>query len=324
MRLSFYPVTRQNAFAHVTLLPPPRVPWQITGNHWIALPCIHPADGSVHALGVLHRGSRSAIELAASADFLSGTGVPLLKPTIRVGESSRDFAGAQMAWERALGWIPTFSCTIGSIVVRGTIFAPYGRDADAAGAVYALSVENRSGEATDVGIGLDGRFGHRQLRVRSARRFADENVVTRGLDDVILLQGSAPPGEVAVGIGADGPAEISVGDRRAEDFTLRRGVRVQPGAREHVAFYIGAMGGYGWSRSGGRDWDGGFAGGTIGANWQMSNIVLGVEAGLKPPCENFPTRSRAAFAGPASGGVTGCTLLGLPGAEQASDQHELP
>src|SRR5438034_1864030 len=28
--------------------------------------------------------------------------------------------------------------------------------------------------------------------------------------------------------------------------------------------------------------------------------------------------------GPASGGVTGCTLLGLPGAEQASDQHELP
>ena len=238
MRLSFYPVTRQNAFAHVTLLPPPRVPWQITGNHWIALPCIHPADGSVHALGVLHRGSRSAIELAASADFLSGTGVPLLKPTIRVGESSRDFAGAQMAWERALGWIPTFSCTIGSIVVRGTIFAPYGRDADAAGAVYALSVENRSGEATDVGIGLDGRFGHRQLRVRSARRFADENVVTRGLDDVILLQGSAPPGEVAVGIGADGPAEISVGDRRADEFTLRRVVRVQPGAREHVAFYI--------------------------------------------------------------------------------------
>ena len=162
----------------------------------------------------------------------------MLKPTIRVGESSRDFAGAQMAWERALGWIPTFSCTIGSVVVRGTIFAPYGRDADAAGAVYALSVENRSGEATDVGIGLDGRFGHRQLRVRSARRFADENVVTRGLDDVILLQGSAPPGEVAVGIGADGPAEISVGDRRADEFMLRRVVRVQPGAREHVAFYI--------------------------------------------------------------------------------------
>ena len=37
----------------MTLLPPPRIPWQITGNHWIALPCIHPIDASVHALGVL-------------------------------------------------------------------------------------------------------------------------------------------------------------------------------------------------------------------------------------------------------------------------------
>jgi hypothetical protein len=238
MRLSFYPVTAQNAFTIVTLLPPPRVPWQITGNHWIALPCIHPADGSLHALGVLHRGSRSAIELAGSPDFLQGAGTPLLRPTIRVGQASRDFAGAQMAWERALGWIPTFSCTIGTIIIRGTIFAPYGRDADVAGAVYALSVENRSGEAAEIAIGLDGRFGHRQLRVRSARRFADGNVVSRGADDVILLEGSAPPGEVAVGIGADGPAEISAGERSAEDFALRRVVRVEAGAREHVAFYI--------------------------------------------------------------------------------------
>src|SRR5205823_8104837 len=173
-------------------------------------------------------------------DFLSGTGTPLLKPTIRIGDNARDFAGAQMAWERALGWIPTFSCTIGTVVVRGTIFAPYGRDADVAGAVYALSVENRSSEATDIGIGLEGRFAHRQMRVRSARRFTDDNVVTRGADDIVLLEGSAPPGEVAVGVGADGSAEISVGDRRADEFTLRRVVRVQPGAREHVAFYVAA------------------------------------------------------------------------------------
>jgi len=38
------------------------------------------------------------------------------------------------------------------------------------------------------------------------------------------------------------------------------------------------MGGYGWSRSQGVDFNGGFAGGTVGANWQMSNIVLGIEA----------------------------------------------
>jgi hypothetical protein len=239
MRLSFYPVTAQNAFTNVTLLPPPRVPWQITGNHWIALPCIHPVDGSLHALGVLHRGSRSAIELAGHPEFLQGSGTPLLKPTIGVGGTTRDFAGAQMAWERALGWIPTFSCTIGDVVVRGSIFAPYGRDADVAGAVYAISVENRAGETREITVGLDGRFGHRQLRVRSARRFLDANVVTHGAEDVVLLEGGTPPGDVAVGIGGDGPVQVTLADGMNE-FALRRLVRVAPGEREHVAFYIAA------------------------------------------------------------------------------------
>lgn len=222
----------------MTLLPPPRVPWQITGNHWVSLPCIHPADGSLHALGVLHRGSRSAIELAGSADFLDGSGAPLLKPTLRISGATRDFAGTQMAWERALGWIPTFSCSLDGIVVRGTIFAPYGRDTDVAGAVYALAVENRTAEAAEIDIALQGRFAHRQLRVRTARPFADAAVVSRGPDDLVLLESSAPPGEVAVALGADGPARIDVGAARADDFALHRLVRVAPGAREHVAFYI--------------------------------------------------------------------------------------
>jgi hypothetical protein len=240
MRLSFYPVTAQNAFTIVSLLPPPRVPWQITGNHWIALPCIHPIDGSLHALGVLHRGSRSAIELAGSADFLQGTAPPLLKPTIGIGDTTRDFAGAQMAWERALGWIPTFSCTIGDAVVRGTIFAPYGRDADVAGAVYALSVENRASAAADIVIGMEGRFGHRQMRVRTPRPFVDHNVASHAAEDVVLLEASAPPGDVAVAVGGDGPVTVTVGATATNEFSLRRVVRVKPGEREHVAFYIAA------------------------------------------------------------------------------------
>jgi hypothetical protein len=224
----------------VTSLPPPRVPWQITGNHWIALPCIHPIDGSLHALGVLHRGSRSAIELAGSPDFLQGSGAPLLKPTIGIGGATRDLAGAQMAWERALGWIPTFSCTIADVVVRGSIFAPYGRDADVAGAVYALSVENRTGAPAEITIGLEGRFAHRQLRVRSSRRFVDANVVSHGAEDVILLEGSAPPGDVALGIGGDGTAQLSIASSATNDFALKRVVRVAAGEREHVAFYIAA------------------------------------------------------------------------------------
>ena len=94
----------------------------------------------------------------------------------RVGQTTRDLAGAQMAWERALGWIPTFSCTIGSTVVRGTIFAPYGRDADVAGAVYALSVENRAGEAMDIAVGLEG--SSRTARCVCAARVASSRAMS--------------------------------------------------------------------------------------------------------------------------------------------------
>ena len=44
-------------------------------------------------------------------------------------------------------------------------------------------------------------------------------------------------------------------------------------------FYLGAMGGYAQENSSGiGTLSGGFAGGTAGYNWQMGNIVLGVEA----------------------------------------------
>ncbi|MEA2882461.1 MAG: outer rane immunogenic protein [Bradyrhizobium sp.] len=56
-----------------------------------------------------------------------------------------------------------------------------------------------------------------------------------------------------------------------------KAVAVAPGYN-WSGFYIGGMGGFGWLRNSGSDFNGGFAGATLGANWQMSNIVLGVEA----------------------------------------------
>lgn len=219
----------------------PSVPWQVTGNHWLSLPCIHPADGAIHAIGVLNRGARAAIEFAGSEHFVEGGGAPLMVPVLRVNGEVRALATEGIAWERAMGWLPTFTCTVGSLMVRGTVFAPYGRDADMAGAVYSLGVENRGTSPVTVEIALEGQLGHRQQRVRSARPFDDAHQVSVGPEDVLLLEGSAIPGLAALAIGADGPAVLEVPVRASHDacpFAIRRTVTVAPGSSAPCAFYL--------------------------------------------------------------------------------------
>ncbi len=220
-------------------LPLPSVPWQITGNHWLALPCIHPADGALHAVGVVHRGSRAAVELAGSSDFVSGDGTPLLRPTIVADGQRIELAQHGIAWERALNWLPTFTCSAGNLIIRGTIFAPYGRDADMAGAVYAISLENRSSQSVAVTLSLEGKLGHRQQRVRTARPFDDAHQVSRTDDGVVVLEGAALPGVVALALGGDSDVSIDL-DEAAATFALRRELRVPAGGRSQAAFYLAA------------------------------------------------------------------------------------
>lgn len=225
----------------MTLLPPPRIPWQITGNHWVALPCIHPADASIHAIGMLHRASRSAIEFAGAPNFADGAGPALARPSLDIAGVRHELSDVPIAWERALGWIPTFTCTIADIVVRGTIFAPYGRDADVSGAVYALSFENRRKEDTAIDVTLAGTLGHRQLRVRSPRVFEDANRASLGDGGTVLLEGSSLPGLAAVAFiadhaGGEGPEPVASVD--GNRFSLRRSLLVPAGGRAQAAFYF--------------------------------------------------------------------------------------
>jgi hypothetical protein len=219
----------------VTPLPPPTIPWQITGNHWLALPCIHPADASIRAIGMLHRGSRSSIEFAGNADFIDGAGPALARPSLDIGGVRHELSDVPIAWERALGWIPTFTCTIGDLVVRGTIFAPYGRDADVSGAVYALSIENRAASDVAIDVTLSGTLGHRQLRVRSPRRFEDSHLVTRGVSGAVLLEGASLPGIAAVALLSDGDATTTI---EKNEYAIRRSMSVPAGGREQIAFYL--------------------------------------------------------------------------------------
>src|SRR5688572_32285786 len=213
-------------------LPAPDVAWQLTGNHWLALPCIDPSDGSLRALGVLHRGARSALEIAGSPEFLRGDGPALLRPTLRIDGVEKPLGGGRLAWERAMEWIPTFTATVDSLLVRGTLFAPHGRDADVAGAVYALAIDNRGSSTAHVEVTFEGTLGHRQIRVRTPRAADDAHVVSTAPDAVVLLEGAALPGLAAVAIAAGGDAQVSAGDGR---FAIRQDMTIPASGRAHAA-----------------------------------------------------------------------------------------
>ncbi len=221
-------------------IPATSVPWQLTGNHWLSLPCIHPADGALHALGVLHRGARAAVEFAGSEKFLDGTGAPLARPVLRVNGEVRELGAQGLAWERAVDWLPTFTCSVDPLLVRGTIFAPHGRDADLAGAVYAVALENRGDREVSASLSLAGVLGHRQLRVRSARAADDAHRVVLGDERVVVLEGSAQPGFAALAIAADRDAAVETTGGSAPGYEVRHELTLAPGARESVAFYLAA------------------------------------------------------------------------------------
>jgi hypothetical protein len=224
----------------VSAIPMSAIPWQITGNHWLSLPCIHPVDGALHALGVLHRGARASVEFAGAPEFLDGNGPPLLRPVLRIDGVQRELGEQGLAWERALNWLPTFTCTIDGLVVRGTLFAPHGRDADIAGAVYALGLENRATEERRVSLTLEGVLGHRQLRVRTPRPADDGHRVVAATDQVLVLEGTAQPGFAALAVAADGDAQIELTPADIPRFSLKREFVVPAGGRQSAAFYVAA------------------------------------------------------------------------------------
>lgn len=191
------------------------------------------------AVGCLHRGTRSAIEFAGGPDFVSGAGPALLRIRVRLGGQEHDFASSPMVWERAVGWLPTFTWTLGSVTVRGTVFAPFGRDSDVAGAVYALSIENRGESTLDAAFLVDGTLGHRQLRVQTERPFDDAHDV-RAIDGDVILAGRSPTGVVAIAIGADEQGSATARGGDAPTYAFERPLRVPAQGRAQCAVYLAA------------------------------------------------------------------------------------
>src|SRR5688572_9103667 len=224
----------------VSLRPPPRVPWQVTGNHWLSLPCIHPADGAIHAAGVVHAQSRAAVEFAGSAEFLDGQGAPLARVVLAINGEQQRLGSEGIAWERELGWIPSFSCRVGPLMVRGTICAPHGRNADVAGAVITIAIENRGPDAIQLSVGLEGTLAHRQMRVRTPREFNDAHTTIEEVPGSVVLEGQGAESPVAMAIGGEGEFALGVTDTSARSWSLTRLVSLEPGASHDASFHIAA------------------------------------------------------------------------------------
>jgi outer membrane immunogenic protein len=79
------------------------------------------------------------------------------------------------------------------------------------------------------------------------------------------------------GLIALGMAPAMAADLAARPYTKAPAAAIA--INNWTGFYIGAMGGYAQENSDGiGTLSGGFAGGTVGYNWQTGNLVLGVEA----------------------------------------------
>ena len=216
----------------------PGVPWQITGNHWVTLPCIHPRDASIHSIGVVHAQSRGAIEFTGGADYIDGAAPPLMSITIARGETLYRLGDAPMAWERMSGWIPAFSSKAGDLSLRGVICAPHGRNADLAGFVFEITIENRGRDDAEVTVRAGGSFGKRFLRVRTSREFADESRVLVAGKAAVLLEGSDARNPVALAIGV-GSGESTVATDGSQ-WTIEQKVSITAGKAASVSFCIAA------------------------------------------------------------------------------------
>jgi len=211
----------------------------LTGNHWVAVPCIHPADGSVHAMGVVHRGLRGAVEFAGAIGFVEGGGAPLLQLGLRINDTPVDLSTSRMAWQRVSEWIPTFNAVVDTVTVRGTIFAPFGKGTELPGFVYVVSFENVGDAPVTIDINPRGTLGVRQHRVTSARLLDDAHVAVAVGDHVILTGASPLPG-TALAISMSGAEARVVPHTASVEWSLASHLVAEPKSRVEVAIYVAA------------------------------------------------------------------------------------
>jgi hypothetical protein len=223
--------------------------WELTANHYVAVPLLARADGSIHSLNVLHRAAHGLLEWSGALE--PDAGEPLLRPRLRLNGAPLVLDG--LTWERLERWIPRWRFK-SQLAITGTVCAPIGYDAGRRGLIYAFEVENTGNAAIDLDLALAGRWQWAFQTVCARRPLPARMTIARGAsrDGFALEIAGGVNGALGIALyGSDvyyetgGDRELQPGDYKTADngtpleFAIGRRVRVAPGRRTSVAFCLG-------------------------------------------------------------------------------------
>jgi uncharacterized protein len=229
--------------------------WEITGNHYMALPSIDPTDGAVHEVNALHRGLASLVSWTGSRSPGSGT-TPLLRIGVSVDGQAISFQA--LRWERLDRWIPRLSVrTADGTRVVITYCAPGGFDPLAAGGVIGVHVEN-GGRDAPVRVWIDGVWAWTLRSMASTRPSRASRCLCAMSPGVIVMESGEIPAGIALAVRADGPepftswidddgraGDAAAGEERCEPngralgFRIGSERRLGPGKKAMFSFTLG-------------------------------------------------------------------------------------
>lgn len=213
---------------------------ECTGNEYVSLPEISPADGSIKSINALFLEARGLIEF-------SGGSHPLFSPVLSAGGQP---AGG-LKWSHESDWIPCFKADAGDVLFSGKILAPPGHK----GFIYILTARNGGNDCV-LDMGLDGDWAECSHVVFTRKRMNAERrcrysrwtggLICEAVATIPLMamavSASQPLDSVEVAAGEEpfGPphTEIAAVGTDSVQFRLRRRFVLPRGQSETLAFYI--------------------------------------------------------------------------------------
>jgi hypothetical protein len=231
--------------------------WELTGNHYLALPCISLPDGAIHAANVGHRGMACLVSWTGEREP-APDGVPLAR--LRVVVEGVERALADVQWERLDRWVPRLTAELGDGVrLVLTHCTPGGFDPLARGGVVVAQLHNGTGRDMAVRVWLEGCWRWTLRTVASTRPLRCENRLSRGASpDGLALEAGEAPGSAALAFVLAGPgvfyeagpgdaapaaldpgAELATANGTALRFRVGCERRLKAASRTSITFVLG-------------------------------------------------------------------------------------